>query len=212
MATKKVKETEEVEEVKQDSSSGKCEMNNCGGGRCAYSACPNGCVMRPCRSWGWRIFSGIFRMILLLIILAIVFALGATVGGAGMVGYMRGGDFSFGPGMMNGGDGNWTYKIDKLFDARSGYGKGMMFNSLKEVGQNSPVRIFGNITEVRDGELTILDNSSKEVKVISGSFTIIETSKGELGLKDLKLDEGVTVYGILVDGGAIKASNIRVAR
>jgi hypothetical protein len=74
------------------------------------------------------------------------------------------------------------------------------------------VRVFGNITEIGNGEFAILDNSGKEVKVVSGSFTIIETSKGEIGLKDLKVDEGVTVYGVLVDGGAIKASNIKVSR
>jgi hypothetical protein len=209
MATKKVQATEEV---KNDVSCEKCAHVNCGGANCGY--CPNGvCGARPCRGWGWRIASIIFRTILMLVILAIVFAIGAAVGGAGMIGYVNNGDFAFGPGMMNGGGmmGNWAYRTEKLFDGRSAVGN-MMYNNLKEVRQNSLVRVFGNITEIGNGEFAILDNSGKEVKVVSGSFTIIETSKGEIGLKDLKVDEGVTVYGVLVDGGAIKASNIKVSR
>lgn len=155
----------------------------------------------------------IFRMILMVIILSIVFALGAVVGGTGAVRYMNGDDFVYGPGMMGGGGmGSWSYKAERLTGARTGGQMMFGYGSLDAVKQNSPVRVFGNIIEVRSGELTISDNSGKNVDIISGSFTIIETSKGEIGIKDLKVDEGVTVYGVLVDGGAIKASNIKVSR
>lgn len=216
MATKKTKDVESVGEIKKDESCEKCGFVNCVGGKCVYANCSGGvcsCPERPCRSWGWRIISGIFRMILMLLILAIVFSLGAAIGGAGMMGYINDGDFSFGPGMMRGdGIGSWTYKFDKLSDSRLAVKQMMYGGDLKSAPQNSLVRIFGNILEVRSGELTILDNSGKNVDVVSGSFTIIETSKGEIGLKDLKVDEGVTVYGLLTGDGTIKASNIRVSR
>ena len=156
----------------------------------------------------------IFRMILMLIILSVVFALGAVVGGSGAVRYMGGEDFVFGPGMMNRdvSDGSWTYKTERLMGARTGGQMMGGYGSLDTLKQNSAVRIFGNIVEVRSGELTISDNSGKNVDVVSGSFTIIETSKGELGIKDLKVDEGVTVYGTLTEGGVIKAHNIKVSR
>ncbi len=210
---KKVKEAEAVEEVKKDISCERCAHMNCGGANCGH--CPNGvCMARPCRGWGWRIFSVIFRAILMLIILGIVFALGAAVGGAGVLGYVDDGDFIYGPGMMSGRGmmGEWTYKAERLFGDRVGSRMMVDYGSLDTVSQNSPVRVFGNIVEVRSGELTISDNSGKNVDVVSGSFTIIETSKGEIGIKDLKVDEGVTVYGVLTGEGAIKASNIRVAR
>lgn len=210
MTTKKVK----MEENNKESVCDNCGYGNCSGVNCAHGYCISGC--RACvggagRSLWWRIFSVIFRMILMLIILAIVFALGATVGGAGVVGYMNKGDFVFGPGMMNGSGmmGDWSYKVERLMGGR---GQMTGYENLGDVQMNSPVRIFGNITEVGTGELTILDNSGKEVKVISGSFTIIETSKGELGLNDLKVDEGVTVYGSLLDVNKIKAANIKVSR
>ena len=150
----------------------------------------------------------------MLIILSVVFALGAVVGGAGAVRYMDGGDFVYGPGMMRGAGmmGDWSYKTEKLMGARTGGKMMAVYGSLDSLQTNSPVRIFGNIVEVRSGELTISDNSGKNVDVVSGSFTIIETSKGEIGIKDLKVDEGVTVYGTLLGEGSIKASNIRVSR
>lgn len=212
MKTKKV----QSEEVKKDVSCDKCEGSNCVAGYCTYGNCPGGiCYGRPCKSWGWKIFSVIFRTILMLLILCIVFALGAAIGGAGVLGYVNNGDFSYGPGMMMRGDGSagsWAYKTGKLMGDRTGFQMMMGYESLDAVKQNSAVRIFGNIVEVRSGELTIADNSGKNVDVISGSFTIIETSKGEIGIQDLRVDEGVTVYGMLIDSGVIKAGNIRVSR
>lgn len=205
----------ENEEVKQGVSCAKCGSVDCNGSNCALNKRCGGNWERPHGSWGWRIFSVIFRMILMLIILGIVFALGAAVGGARVLGYVGNGDLVYGPGMMRGTGmmGDWNYKTEQLMGTRYKIGQMMSgYGSLDNLQVNSQVRIYGNIVEVRSGELTISDNAGKNIDVISGVFTIIETSKGEIGIKDLKVDEGVTVYGVLTGEGTIRASGIKVSR
>ena len=212
-----MKKVQKEEEIKKEVVCEKCGYNNCSMGNCGEGYCHGGVCSyhcRPGRNIWWKIVSVFFRIILMLIILAIVFALGAAVGGAGAVSYMNGDDYVFGPGMMSGSGviGDWDYKAEKLLGIRSGMMQRMQYSSLDTVKQNSAVRIFGNIVSVGAGDLVISDNAGKDLKVISGSLTIIETSKGEIGIKDLRIDEGVTVYGVLVNPDTIKAYNIKLSR